>query len=167
MKSRFLLVPAFAAALAAASGCAAHRPSGADRDRSPDQSYDPPPRPAATGSLDDTSWHIAAVGGERTPLSGDLLADDVYAVDFAGGSIMGYGGCNRFTGSYALAGDLLTVTLGGSTRGACAPTVMAREHRLFEILGSPVRIRRVDRRRLLLANERGEIELVRSSSGTE
>ena len=76
--------------------------------------------------------------------------------------MIGYGGCNRFSGSYTRRGDLVTFTPTGSTRRACAADVMAREQRLFEILEKPVRIVRPDARTMLLQNGVGRVTLVRS-----
>jgi heat shock protein HslJ len=148
-----LLLTSFAAALSLCAGCRTGQVGA------------PAARPAAGGSLDGTSWLISAVDGDLTPLTGDLLRDNLYAVDFSGDGVLGYGGCNRFSGSYTRRGDLVTFTPTGSTRRACAADVMAREQRLFEILEKPVRIIRPDAQTMLLQNEVGRVTLVRSGGG--
>ena len=113
-------------------------------------------------SLDYTSWHFTEIDGRATELTGDLLRDDRYAVDFSADGLVGYGGCNRFSASYTRDGDVLTPTLRGATRRACSAPVMALEARLFEILSQPLRISFPDAQSLLLTGETGSIRLRRS-----
>ncbi|MGQ0660259.1 META domain-containing protein [Sphingosinicella sp.] len=90
-------------------------------------------------SLAGTSWHFAEIAGETVPLTGDLLRDDVYAIDFSADSFAGYGGCNRIGGQYVRSNEVLTVVPPiMSTRRACAEPIMRREQRLIEILSAPV-----------------------------
>ena len=117
---------------------------------------------ATPGSLDGTSWLFVEIDDRATELTGDLLRDDRYAVDFASDAFVGYGGCNRFSARYARQGDLLTATVIGSTRRACAEPFMSLERRLFEILSHPVRISFPDRRTMLLANATGTLRLRRT-----
>jgi hypothetical protein len=80
-----------------------------------------------------------------------------------GGGVVGYGGCNRFSGSYSRSGDTLTFGPMMSTRRACAEPVMRRERRLFEILGQPVTVSFPDGQSLLLTSQRGAIRLQRTN----
>ena len=117
----------------------------------------------AADSLADTSWHFAEIDGEVVELTGDLLRDDRYAIDFAADMFVGYGGCNRFSARYSRIDDVLTAQEPwGMTRRACAEPVMGRERRLMEILASPVRVSFPDRSTLLLTGEGGTIRLVRT-----
>jgi|GEM_PF-999725 len=113
-------------------------------------------------SLNGTSWHFAEIAGESTGLTGDLLRDDRYAVDFYADGLKGYGGCNMFRAGYSQAEDVLTVKLEGSTTGVCREPVMGRERRLLQILSEPVRISFPDADTLVLTGEKGAIRLVRT-----
>ncbi len=76
-------------------------------------------------------------------------------VSFAGsGRVFGFGGCNRFTGSYEQHDSHLTISPLAATRMACAPEVMAKETEFFDLL-SKVRGVKVDHTLLLLLDESG------------
>ena len=111
-----------------------------------------------------SSWLIVEIGGQPTPLTGDLLRDDLYAVDFGPDTLVGYGGCNRFSGSYSRSGDRLQLAALGSTRRACAESIMMLEGRLFEILRGRLRIIFPDRGTLVLSGTTGEVRLRRTGS---
>lgn len=85
-----------------------------------------------------------------TPVS-DLPLETTYQVEWLGerplvdrsrltltldpsGRAYGTGGCNRWFGRYELAGSLLRIEPGGSTRMACAPALMEQEQRFFDLL---------------------------------
>ena len=119
----------------------------------------------APDDLTDTSWHFAEIGGETVPLTGDILADDSYAIDFSASGFVGYGGCNRFSAAYSRSGETLTARAPwGSTTGICAEPVMGRERRLLQILSQPVRVSLPDFGTLLLIGESGTIRLIRTRS---
>lgn len=116
-------------------------------------------------SLDGTSWHFAEIAGEGTGLTGDILRDDGYAVDFYAEGLVGYGGCNRFSAGYSRTGDMLTLRPPyGMGQRACPEPIMSRERRLFQILSQPMRISFPDRRTMLLTGEAGAIRLTRIRS---
>ena len=114
-------------------------------------------------SLDGTSWHFTEIAGEAIPLTGDLLADDSYAIDFGADGFVGYGGCNRFSAAYSRGGETLTAHAPwGSTAGRCAEPVMTRERRLLQILTAPVQVSFPNRDTLVLAGEAGTVRLRRT-----
>ena len=113
-------------------------------------------------SLDGTSWHFTEIDGEAVPLTGDLFADDRYAIDFSAEAFAGYGGCNRITARYARTGDTLTALPPfGATSNSCAADVMRRERRLLEILSEPVRLSFPDPSTMQLTGARGMVKLRR------
>ena len=114
---------------------------------------------ADPNSLAYTSWQFVEIDGQPTPLTGDLLRDDRYAVDFGPDVMVGYGGCNRFSSNYSLDGDVMTVGPVASTRRACPEPFMSLERRLFEILQRPVRISRPAPEMLVLTGETGTVRL--------
>jgi len=117
----------------------------------------------APDDLTGTSWHFAEVAGEAVPLTGDLLRDDAYVIDFGADGFMGYGGCNRFSAAYSRSGDMLTAHAPwGSTVRRCADPVGSRERRLLQILTAPVRISLPDPNTLVLTGEHGTIRLQRT-----
>lgn len=117
----------------------------------------------APDDLNGTSWHFAEIAGEAVPLTGDLIRDDIYAIDFGADNFVGYGGCNRFSAGYSRSGAMLTTRPPfGSTAGRCADAVSARERRLLLILSQPVRVSLPDPQTLLLIGASGTIRLVRT-----
>jgi heat shock protein HslJ len=117
----------------------------------------------AADSLNGTSWHFAEIGGESTGLTGDLLQDDRYAIDFGPDSFVGYDGCNRFSAHYSQADGVLTLKPPfGSTDGRCDEAVMRRRARLIDILGSPVRVSFPDPKTMMLTGDKGTIKMLRT-----
>ncbi|HEV2865914.1 MAG TPA: META domain-containing protein [Allosphingosinicella sp.] len=113
-------------------------------------------------SLEFTSWHFSAIDGHPTQLTGDLLRDGRYAVDFGPGMLVGYSGCNRFHANYVRDGNRLTVSLQGRGITRCAPPIGPLEQRLFEILSQPLEISFADSEALTLSGPQGSIRLKRS-----
>lgn len=109
-----------------------------------------------------TSWHFVEIDGKSTHLSGDLLQDDNYAIDFYPGSFVGYGGCDRFSGTFTRKGDLVTIQPAGSTRNRCSAAIMSLEGRLYEILSSSLRVSAPDKESLLLTSNKGAVRLKRT-----
>jgi len=52
----------------------------------------------------------------------------------ADGRVSGHGSCNRYTASYKLTGEGLTISKAASTRMACAPALMRQERLFFDLL---------------------------------
>lgn len=52
----------------------------------------------------------------------------------ADGRVSGRGSCNRYTASYSLTGEGMTVSKPASTMMACAPALMQQEQRFFDLL---------------------------------
>jgi len=50
--------------------------------------------------------------------------------------VIGHGGCNRFFGSYKIAGDRIEIGPLGATRMACPEPIMEREVRFLQALGN-------------------------------
>jgi heat shock protein HslJ len=116
---------AFGAALA---GCT--MPTHPDSAAPPTDPYNP----AATQLLDDTQWQLtswANADGKTRPVpsnpagAGDSAGGAPITLNFSTQSgqrkANGFSGCNRFTGTYDLAGGELAFGPLASTRMACAP----------------------------------------------
>ena len=106
-----------------------------------------------------SSWHFAEIDGQSTSLTGDPIRDDRYAIDFYPGGFVGYGGCNRFSGTFTRKDSLVTIKPMGRTQGTCAAPIMAMEARLFEILSRPVQVSRRDKETLVLSSTSGSAQL--------
>ena len=119
-------------------------------------------QPNALSLVDVSSWHIVEVDGQKTPLTGDLFRDDRYAIDIYPGGFVGYGGCNRFSGTYVRTGDTVTIKPAGGTRSRCGQAIMALEQRLFEILRDPLQVRFPSSGVMILSGPRGRVQLKRS-----
>lgn len=106
-------------------------------------------------SLVDTSWAIVDIAGEA-------VAGDNYAISFGADTLVGYTGCNRFSGSYSRNGDMLALGAIRGTRRACPEPRMSRERRAWQILSGPVTISFPDGETLLLSGDGGSIRLQRT-----
>jgi heat shock protein HslJ len=105
-------------------------------------------------ALDGTSWTIVEIAGEA-------IRGDSYFLDFGPDRIVGFAGCNRFSGHYTTAGNRIRVDRFMSTRKACAEPAMGRERRAWRILGGPARISRPGRNLMMLTGNGGAIRLRR------
>lgn len=101
----------------------------------------PPPEPGTTPadpqSVEDTAWRLLELEGEPINPEGPQ-GEPTLTLDSGSGQAAGTGGCNRFTGTYTLDGDGLTIGQVAATRMAC-PEGMDLEHDYFDAL---TRVRR-------------------------
>lgn len=81
---------------------------------------------AAQQGLAGSEWRPLTVAGQPFPEGVEAF------VQFgADGRLTGLGGCNRFSGSYSIDGDNLTIGPVAATRMACPEPAMAAEAALF------------------------------------
>jgi uncharacterized membrane protein/heat shock protein HslJ len=106
-------------------------------------------------SLADTSWAIVDIGGET-------VSGERYAMQFTADRIGGQAGCNRFGGSYALAGETLTPGMIVATQMACPEPAMMHEGRTLEILRGPLAVSFPDGDTMVLTGNGGSIRLRRA-----
>src|SRR5215831_10470069 len=71
------------------------------------------------------------------------------------GKLTGHGGCNRFFGQYKISGNEISIGPIGSTRMACAESVMALEMAFISALEGARSFRR-DKAKLVLFNASGK-----------
>jgi len=71
-----------------------------------------------------------------------------------GGRVFGFGGCNRFSGTFSVSGETLAIGPLVATRRACPGDAMQRETEFFRILES-TRSGAASRRELVLRAEDG------------
>lgn len=116
--------------------------------------------PLARPELRGTLWRLQALQDGPTPT---LLKPPGKAAELqlAADSerVSGSSGCNRLMGSFQLNGEQVRFSRLASTKMACPPEVMAYERRLVEAL-EQVRRWSIDKRNLLLQNERGRTMLL-------
>jgi heat shock protein HslJ len=95
--------------------------------------------PAAAQPLAGSEWRPTNIGEIKVPAGSEMF------VRFGGeGKLEGHGGCNRFFGTFKLAGDGIEIGPLGATRMACSePAVMEREVRFLEALHNATRFMRV------------------------
>ena len=110
------------------------------------------PLPAQT--LAASEWRPLAHGGVPLPAETELF------VQFRGeGKLEGFGGCNRFFGSYRLEGERIEIAPLATTRMACDQPIMDLEFFFLDALGQARRAQR-DRVDLTLFDDAGR-ELLR------
>jgi PKD repeat protein len=109
------------------------------------------PPPTAVPTL--TAVPTAVV--TQTPLEGpvwqlqETLTGTSITASFQGGRISGFGGCNPYSGSYAVSGEFLTIGLLATSNAACAQPIQEQETQYlatlqgaeeYEIEGNELRI---------------------------
>jgi heat shock protein HslJ len=99
-----------------------------------------------TGSL----WRFTHIGG--TPVEDQARTE----LRFAAGSLSGSAGCNRFSGSFALAGDTLTTSPLAVTKMACMGAAGTQEAALLALLAAPVQISYAADGSMTLSGSRGQ-----------
>lgn len=98
--------------------------------------------------------HQEMLQGSEWAVIGDP-AEGGRFISFAGsGRVFGYGGCNRFSGTYEQHDEHLTISPLAVTKMACPPDKMQKETEFLDIL-SKVRGVKVDHTVLLFLDEKG------------
>ena len=91
------------------------------------------PKGSFTGTGGDPGALIEGLDWRLADLGGRAVADGVEAtLRFDGRTVLGLGGCNRFTGSFDLTGETLAFGPVAATMKACPGPQMATERSLFE-----------------------------------
>jgi heat shock protein HslJ len=99
-------------------------------------------------------WRVVEIGGES--IRGELKAP--YVEFLAEGRLAGFGGCNRFGGSYEQTGDEIVIGPLAATRMACVGAGMDLEDRFFKGFTGKLRMQRTGGR-LELKHEKTVIQL--------
>ena len=88
-------------------------------------------------TLEDTTWALLELNGKTISVEVNDKAPYL-ELNSTKASAYGFGGCNRFFGTYQTSGQSLTLGAMGATRMAC-PDGMGQEQELFTVLGSVTR----------------------------
>jgi len=117
-------------------------------------------RPAVAENMDsveadgiaDSRWRLVSLGGEPLDMPGGAGTAPLMAL-MPDGDVSGFGGCNRYNGTYELEGGTLRFGRIASTKMAC-PQVGDVERRWFSAI-SDTAAYRVDGGTLVLLDEAG------------
>jgi heat shock protein HslJ/uncharacterized membrane protein len=90
-----------------------------------------PDGPAASASLEDSTWRLSRLLGRALPA---VQERNAMTVSFKGGRVHGFSGCNQFMGSYALEGGRLVLGRLGGTMMACPEPAMSLESHFLKAL---------------------------------
>lgn len=96
-------------------------------------------------------WLVEDINGEGVM---DILQTTL-AFD-TDGQVSGSGGCNRYTGSYALTAETLRFGPLAATRKACPPAISNQEQKFFESIAAPLRASIDETGALILTGEDGK-----------
>ncbi len=105
--------------------------------------------PTAT-ELAASAWRPSHIGEMKLDEDSELYVQ--FETD---STLRGYAGCNRFFGSYELAGNKLRIDPLGVTRMACPTQVMSFEISFVEALQSATTVARANKR-IALRNDQGQ-----------
>ena len=115
----------------------------------------PTTRPAiqtSDATLENTYWKLLALGGQRAIVA-DNIPEPHLLLHPADRRASGSTGCNRFSGSYELVSDSLSVRPLASTLVACADPALNRQETAFLAAVGETRRWRVTGDTLLLGDE--------------
>lgn len=104
-----------------------------------------------TASLTGTSWQLLEVEGTPVTLDEDMKKP-FFFLEKKGNQVKGFGGCNRFFGTYLMKGDVFVFNKIASTRMACRKGSSVEEA-LFTVLDSTETFRIEDDILILLDRE--------------
>ena len=105
----------------------------------------------ATDSLDG-GWRVRSIADAPVPAGVTITME--FGTD---GRISGRSGCNRYTGSFAYAGETLTLSPLAGTRMACSPPQMEAEQRFHAAVAQVTRVQLSDNRELVLSGSGGPL----------
>ncbi len=109
-------------------------------------------RPPLVGS----DWVLTAFNEGGTATS--VVANTTPSLSFAiGDQFRGSTGCNTMSGSYTLAGDVLTLEVGPLTRRACPPPISEQETRFLAALAQVSRFEQTDTTLILFYGSDGQL----------
>ncbi len=97
------------------------------------------PATVSTASLVNTYWKLMTLNGEAVVVA-ENQREPYFALQIEGQRVAGFGGCNRFTGSYTLNGDALGFSGIAGTMMACMQGMEA-ESAFHAMLGKVARWR--------------------------
>ncbi|MGZ5214393.1 MAG: META domain-containing protein [Actinomycetota bacterium] len=81
-----------------------------------------------------TTWTLTSIASGDA-VSSVLSGTEVTVASAADGTLSGSAGCNRFSGTYTVAGDRLSFLLLATTKMACAGDVMTQERAFLAAMG--------------------------------
>lgn len=100
------------------------------------------------------TWRVERIAGEP------VIEGSTVTLQFDDqGRISGRASCNRFTGSYTLAADRLTIGPAATTRMACAEAQMGQEMRFLRMLDGVKRWSIAESGTLIVTGEDGTVAL--------
>jgi heat shock protein HslJ len=98
----------------------------------------PTPAARAAASLEGPVWRLRALGDRGKTA---VAAGQGVTAEFESGRVSGVSACNRFTGSFTLKGDRLTLSPLAGTLMACDEPAMALENSFLKAFAGTVRFR--------------------------
>lgn len=93
---------------------------------------------AAAAAIEGRPWQLATLRGQPEGALRGLKKP--VTVRFVAGRLQGFGGCNRLTGAYELAGDRVEIEAIASTMMMCEPAVMAVENGFRKAMTGTLRV---------------------------
>ena len=111
---------------------------------------------SAPAGLSETSWSVVAINDRPTPGPG-------YFINFANRRISARLGCNNISGTWRLNGDHLAASDLVQTEMGCPEPAMTFERLGSAVLGSNMRVERIDGAAMRLISEAGSIDLRRAN----
>lgn len=109
--------------------------------------------PASAQNAPSGDWRVDRIDGKP------LIAGSKVTLRFdAKGRVSGMASCNRFSATFSVAGERLSIGPAVATRMACQPEIMAQERQFLQLLEGAANWRIEGGRLIIAAGESGVIE---------
>jgi len=113
--------------------------------------------PLPVASLEGSPWEATMVNNGKGAVS-SLVKDTAITGRFDAGSLRGSAGCNRYTATYKVNGDGITIAPAATTRKMCPAPVMEQERNYLAALARAT-TRRLDEKTLELRDATGALQV--------
>ena len=91
---------------------------------------------APMANLKDTYWKLVELDGARIVTASPQKREVRITIASEGSRVIGFSGCNQFTGGYTQDGNTLRFTQMAGTQMACVPPVMKLESQVLKMLNA-------------------------------
>lgn len=150
-KTLSVLVVTLLLAVSSAGGCAANISPAARPSSAPTGSH--------AGQLAQTTWALTSYAGETGQQA--VLPNTTITASFDGGNMTGSAGCNRYSASYHLSGNEITVSSIASTLMSCTtPDGVMTQETTYLLLLKTVTAYTISDDVLTLSGEAGSPQLI-------
>lgn len=109
-----------------------------------------PPQSPANGLPLEGDWRVASIGGIAT------VDPNATRVSFTDSAVSGVLGCNQFSGTYTMAGNVITISPLAVTQMACGGKLDRQEQRGLDLMGQSMGVVARSANQMVLSGPAGQ-----------